>query len=150
MTERASDLLGELSDRLTADLGDTGLATADAVKASVPEMVQAQPEGFSEMPIRNSAEFLGALFRSLRVGSTVPWPEYYLMARDASRRYAEKGIPLESLMETMAIFRRAVIAKIATEVSTSPYADEVVLLAQFRLGDVIEHLNSSFIRGYLD
>jgi len=32
----------------------------------------------------------------------------------------------------------------------SQYADEVVLLAQSRLGDVLEHLNSSFIRGYLD
>jgi diguanylate cyclase (GGDEF)-like protein len=30
------------------------------------------------------------------------------------------------------------------------YADEVLLLAQSRLGDVVEHLNSSFIRGYLD
>ena len=70
--------------------------------------------------------------------------------REASRRYAEKGIPLESLMETMVIFRRAVIARISSEVAMSPYADEVVLLAQFRLGDVIEHLNSSFIRGYLD
>jgi len=150
MTERASDLLGELSDRLSADLLDTGVATAEVVRAAVPELVQAQPEGFNEMPIRNSAEFLVALFRSLRVDSAVPWPEYYLMARDASRRYAEKGIPLESLMEAMAIFRRAVIAKIASEVGPSPYADEVVLLAQFRLGEVLEHLNASYIRGYLD
>ena len=150
MTERASDLLGELSDRLTADLGATGEATAEVVRTTFPELVQAQPEGFDEMPIKSSAAFLAALFRSLRIDADVPWPEYYVMAREASLRYAAKGIPLESLMEAMAVFRRAVIARITTEVGPSPYADEVVLLAQSRIGDVIEHLNSSFIRGYLD
>jgi len=63
MTERASDLLGELSDRLTAELGDSPALTADVVRAKVPEVVQAQPEGFSEMPIRSSSDFLTALFR---------------------------------------------------------------------------------------
>src|SRR5256885_2687279 len=150
MTERASDLLGELSDRLTADLGDTGPTTSDTIRMSVPDLAQAQPEGFTEMPIKSSAAFLAVLFRSLRVESDVPWADYYMMAREASRRYAEKGIALESLMEAMAIFRRAVIARVTAEVGPSPYADEVVLLAQSRLGDVLEHLNSSFIRGYLD
>ena len=107
MTERASDLLGALSDRLTADMGDTGASTADVVREAVPELVMAQPEGFTEMPIRSSAQFLEALFRSLRIDSTVPWPEYFVLAREASRRYAEKGLPLESLMQAMAIFRRA-------------------------------------------
>src|SRR5213078_2621774 len=93
---------------------------------------------------------LEALYRTLRIDSSVPWAEYYVLAREASHRYAEKGVPLESLMEAMAIFRRAVISGITGEVAGSPYADEVVLLAQSRLGDVLEHLNSSFIRGYLD
>src|SRR5439155_5460393 len=39
MTERASDLLGALSDRLTADMGDTGASTADVVREAVPELV---------------------------------------------------------------------------------------------------------------
>ena len=60
MTERASDLLGALSDRLTADMGDTGASTADVVREAVPELVMAQPEGFTEMPIRSSAQFLPA------------------------------------------------------------------------------------------
>src|SRR5690242_19861924 len=150
MTERASDLLSALSDRLSADLGDTGASTTETVRSRVPDLVMAQPEGFNEMPIRNTAAFLEALFRSLRLDSSVPWADYYLMAREASHRYAEKGIPLESLMDAMAVFRRAVIARITAEIADSPYADEVVLLAQSRLGDVLEHLNSSFIRGYLD
>jgi diguanylate cyclase (GGDEF)-like protein len=150
MTEKASDLLGELSDRLTTDPGSTAPATAEILRSTLPELVEALPDGFREMPIRDAGAFLVALFRSLRVESGVPWPDYYLMAREASRRYAEKGIPLESLMDAMAIFRRAVIGRVTAEMAASPYTDEVVLLAQSRLGDVLEHLNSSFIRGYLD
>ena len=150
MTERASDLLSELSVRLTADLQEAGATASEAIRTSMPELVLTVPESFSEMPIRSSSQFLEALYRTLRIDSSVPWAEYYVLAREASHRYAEKGVPLESLMEAMAIFRRAVISRITGEVEGSPYADEVVLLAQSRLGDVLEHLNSSFIRGYLD
>jgi len=150
MTERASDLLSDLSDRLTADLEETGSTAAEAIRTSMPELILTMPESLGEMPIRSSSQFLDVLYRSLRIDSNVPWAEYYLLAREASHRYAEKGVPLESLMEAMAIFRRAVIARITEEMGASPYADEVVLLAQSRLGDVLEHLNSSFIRGYLD
>jgi diguanylate cyclase (GGDEF)-like protein len=150
MTERASDLLSELSDRLTADMGDSSVVASEAVRAIVPEVADTRPDNLSDQPIQTSAAFMQVLFRSLRIDSNVPWSEYYLLAREASRRYAEKGIPLESLMEAMAIFRRTVIARVTEGVGKSPYADEVVLLAQSRLGDVIEHLNSSFIRGYLD
>jgi diguanylate cyclase (GGDEF)-like protein len=97
-----------------------------------------------------STSFLKALFRSLRPDSKLPWPEYYTQAREYARRYAEKGVPLESLMEGMAVFRRTVIARVTDEVGDWPHADEVLLLAQSRLGDVVEHLNGSFIRGYLD
>ena len=150
MTERASDLLSELSDRLTANLLEAGVA-AESIRAAMPELSQASSESITEtMPIHNSAEFLQVLYRSLRIDSNVPWAEYYVLAREASHRYAEKGVPLQSLMDAMAIFRRAVIARVTAEVAGSPYADEVVLLAQGRLGDVLEQLNSNFIRGYLD
>ncbi|MGN6677234.1 MAG: diguanylate cyclase domain-containing protein [Streptosporangiaceae bacterium] len=150
MTERASDLLSELSDRLTADVEESGRAAQDTVRTAIPELVKTVPDSFTEMPIRSAPEFLEALYRSLRVDSKVPWADYYVLAREASRRYAEKGVQLESLMEAMAIFRRTVIARVTAEMVGSQYADEVVLLAQSRLGDVLEHLNSSFIHGYLD
>src|SRR5258708_33421722 len=150
MTDRDSDLLSQLSDRLTAAREEVGNTAAEAIRAAMPELVLTVPESFTEMPIRTSSQFLDALYRTLRIDSTVPWAEYYVLAREASHRYAEKGVPLESLMEAMAIFRRAVIARITADMAGSPYADEVVLLAQSRLGDVLEHLNSSFIRGYLD
>src|SRR5882724_10267098 len=111
MTERASDLLSELADRLSANATESGLVAAESV--------------------------LEILFRSLRPDSRVPWHEYYTVAREASKRYAEKGVPLESLMEGLAVFRRSVLARVTEELNGSEYADEVLLLAQSRLGDVI-------------
>ncbi len=123
---------------------------AESIRAIAPAVLKAQKDDSVDELIRTSVSFLEVLFRSLHTDSHVPWLEYYGLAREASRRYAEKGIPLESLMEGLAVFRRSVIARVTEEVSGSTYADEVILLAQGRLGDVVEHLNSSFIRGYLD
>jgi diguanylate cyclase (GGDEF)-like protein len=151
MTERASDLLGELADRLSADSRDSGQVVAESVRTLEPELLKMQKEGGSiDDLVNTSVGFLEILFRSLRADSRVPWQQYYTLAREASRRYAEKGIPLESVMEGLAVFRRSVMARVTEELAGQEYSDEVLLLAQSRLGDVVEHLNSSFIRGYLD
>ncbi|HEY8864281.1 MAG TPA: diguanylate cyclase [Candidatus Dormibacteraeota bacterium] len=150
MTERASELLSELSDRLAANVSETGMVAAESVRAIEPELLSMQKEGTVDELVDASIKFLEVLFRSLRPDSKVPWHEYYTAAREFSQRYAEKGVPLESLMEGLAVFRRSVIARVNEEIASSEYADEVLLLAQSRLGDVIEHLNSNFIRGYLD
>jgi diguanylate cyclase (GGDEF)-like protein len=150
MTERASDLLTELADRLSDKASESGLVAAESVRAIEPELLRSHKDGSVDELVKTSVAFLEILFRSLRPDSKVPWNEYYTVAREASRRYAEKGVPLESLMEGLAVFRRSVIARVTDELGGSEYADEVLLLAQSRLGDVIEHLNSSFIRGYLD
>ena len=150
MTERASDLLLEVADKLSANVAESGLVAAESVRAIEPDLLAAHKDGSVDELVKTSMAFLELLFRSLRPDSRVPWSDYYTVAREASRRYAEKGIPLESLMEGLAVFRRSVVARVTEEVGASEYADEVLLLAQSRLGDVIEHLNSSFIRGYLD
>ena len=151
MTERASDLLGQLADRLSADSRDSGQVVADSVRTLEPELLRMQKEGGSiDDLVRTSVGFLEILFRSLRADARVPWQHYYNLARVASRRYAEKGIPLESVMDGLAVFRRSVMARVTEEVAGQAYSDEVLLLAQSRLGDVVEHLNTSFTRGYLD
>jgi diguanylate cyclase (GGDEF)-like protein len=150
MTERASDLLSELADRLSANVAESGLVAAESVRAIEPDLLKTHKDGTVDELVKTSVAFLEILFRSLRPDSRVPWHEYYTVAREASKRYAEKGVPLESLMEGLAVFRRSVVARVTDELGGSEYADEVLLLAQSRLGDVIEHLNSSFIRGYLD
>jgi diguanylate cyclase (GGDEF)-like protein len=150
MTERASDLLGELANRLSGSAGESGVVAAESVRAIEPDLLQTHKDGTVDELVKTSVAFLEILFRSLRPDSRVPWHEYYTIARETSKRYAEKGVPLESLMEGLAVFRRSVLARVTDELDGSEYADEVLLLAQSRLGDVIEHLNSSFIRGYLD
>src|SRR5256712_3592343 len=150
MTQRASDLLAEVAARLSSDATKSGMVVAEAVRAIEPELLKGYKDGSIDELVNMSINFLRALFRSLRPDSKLPWPEYYTQAREYARRYAEKGVPLESLMEGLAIFRRTVVARVTDELGESPYADEVLLLAQSRLGDVIEHLNSMFIRGYLD
>jgi diguanylate cyclase (GGDEF)-like protein len=150
MTERASALLSGLAERLSNDARDSGQVVAESVRTLEPELLTMQREGTVDELVRTSVNFLEILFRSLRSDSSVPWQHYYTLAREASRRYAEKGIPLESVMEGLAVFRRSVMARVTEELGGSEYADEVLLLAQSRLGDVVEHLNSSFIRGYLD
>jgi diguanylate cyclase (GGDEF)-like protein len=150
MTERATDLLTELADRLSDNVAESGLVAAESVRAIEPDLLKTHKDGTVDELVKTSVAFLEILFRSLRQDSRVPWHEYYTVAREASRRYAEKGVPLESLMEGLGVFRRSVVARVTEELGGSEYADEVLLLAQSRLGDVIEHLNSSFIRGYLD
>src|ERR1700716_1657713 len=150
MTERASDLLSELSDRLAANGSQSGVGGAESVRAIEPDILKTYKEGTVDELVDASVKFLEVLFRSLRSDAKVPWHEYYTSAREFSQRYAERGVPLESLMEGLAVFRRSVIARVTEELGPNEYADEVLLLAQSRLGDVIEHLNSNFVRGYLD
>src|SRR5258708_5044908 len=151
MTERASELLGELADRLSADSRDSGQVVAESVRALEPDLLRMQQDGTSiDELVRTSVGFLEILFRSLRADSRVPWQQYYTTARETSKRFAEKGIPLESVLEGLAVFRRTVLARVKEEMMGDDHAEEVLRLAQSRLGDVVEHLNSSFIRGYLD
>jgi diguanylate cyclase (GGDEF)-like protein len=150
MTQRASELLAEVADRLSGDADESGRIAAEAIRAVDPEMANGYRDGSLEELSKMSANLLRNLFRSLRLDASIPWPEYYTQARDYARRYAEKGILLESLMEGLNVYRRTVIARVTEGVGGSEYADEVMLLAQSRVGAVIEQLNSSFIRGYLD
>ncbi len=150
MTQRASDLLTEVADRLADAAPQSATLAAEAVRAIEPELLRAYKDGSVDELVAMSVSLHRALFKTVRPDSNLPWAEYYSEAREASRRYAEKGVPLESLMEGLAVFRRSVLARVTEELGASPYADEALLLAQSRIGDVVEHLNSSFIRGYLD
>src|SRR5260370_22165172 len=151
MTEGASDLLSELGDRLSADSGGSGQVVVESIRKLEPDLLRMQQDGTSiDELVRTSVGFLEILFRSLRADSRVPWQQYYTTARETSKRFAEKGIPLDSVLEGVAVFRRTVLARVTEETMGNDYAEEVLRLAQSRLGDVVGHLNASFIRGYLD
>jgi diguanylate cyclase (GGDEF)-like protein len=151
MSERASDLLTELADRLSAHVTESGIVAAEAVRAIEPEILKSQGgEGPDDEVTKTSIAFLEVLFRSLKADPKQPLNEYYTLARQEARRYADKGVPLESVTEGLNIFRRSVLARVTEDVKRNELPEDVLQLAQSRLGDVIEHLNSSFIRGFLD
>src|SRR2546428_13561495 len=133
MTERASDLLSGLADRLSADSRDSGQVVAESVRTLEPELLRMQKDGGSiDELVRTSVGFLEILFRSLRADSRVPWQQYYTLAREASRRYAEKGIPLEAVMEGLAVFRRSVIARVTEEATGKEHPAQALPSAQNR------------------
>src|SRR5438067_1516154 len=150
MTQRASDLLAEVADRLSADATQSGMVAAEAITAIEPEVLKGYADGSGEELVTMSTNFLRALFRSLRPDSNLPWPEYYTQAREYARRYAEKGVPLEPLIEGLAVFRRTVAARANDEVGESPYAHEVLRQAHSRRGDDGQRMDSSLTLGDRD
>ena len=117
MTERASELLSELADRLSADSRDSGQVVAESVRTLEPELLRMQKDGASiDDLVRTSVGFLEILFRSLRADSRVPWQQYYTLAREASRRYAEIGMTDSSCFQTI---RFGVAKRSATACSAS-------------------------------
>src|SRR5260370_18933788 len=116
MTERASDLVSEIVDGLSATPRDSGQVVAESVVTLEPELLRAQQDGASiDELVRTSVGFLEILYRSLRADSRVPWQQYYTLARETSRRYAEKGIPLESVLDGLAAFRPSPLPRLTEQ-----------------------------------
>ena len=82
MTQRASDLLADIADRLSTDASDSALVAAEAITAIEPELLKGYRDGSQDELAGMSTRFLRALFSSLRPDSHLPWPEYYTQARD--------------------------------------------------------------------
>src|SRR5258708_36631232 len=110
MTERASDLLAGVADRLSDDASPSGLVAAEAIKALEPEILQGFKDSNDEL-VNLSVEFLRALFRSLKPNSNLPWPEDYTQAREFAPPYAEKAIPHGPLTKCLAVVHRPLIAR---------------------------------------
>src|SRR5260370_7496528 len=141
--------MSEGADRLSGGADQSGLVAAESVRAIEPDLLKTHKDGSVDELVKTSVAFLEILYRSLRPDSRVPWHEYYTVARETSKRYAEKGVPLESLMEGLAVFRRSVIARLPDELGGSEYADEVLLLPDSLLGGAVAHLNSTSTPAYL-
>src|SRR5438876_12283801 len=107
MTQRASDMLAEVADRLSEDATQSGVVAAEAITAIEPELLKGYKDGSLDELVTMSTNFLRALFRSLRPDSNLPWPEYYTQARQHARRYAEEGLRLEALTAGLAALRPA-------------------------------------------
>ena len=72
MTERASDLLSEVADRLSADAGESGLVAAESVRSLAPEILKAHKDTSLDELVRISVKFHELLFRTLHTDSNRP------------------------------------------------------------------------------
>jgi diguanylate cyclase (GGDEF)-like protein len=143
------EVLAALATGLAADTVESGRRTLEVVRARSPEIVRIS-EDTGEDLVATSAGFIDMLLASLRSDLEPPWAEYDERSRSYGRVRAAQGVPLESLIDVLAVYRRATIELISLPLHDSPRRDEIFALAQSRLENVAERLTTSIARGYID
>jgi diguanylate cyclase (GGDEF)-like protein len=143
------EVLAALATGLAADTIESGRRTLEVVRARSPELVRLS-EHTGEDLVATSAGFIDMLLASLRSDLELPWAEYDERSRAYGRLRASQGVPLESLIDMLAVFRRATTELISLPLQDSPRRDEIFALAQSRLENVAEQLTTSITRGYID
>jgi len=144
----AVDVLGTLADGLSVDSRESGRKALEVVRARSPEFV-ALVEQTGEDLVATSAEFIDMLLASLRNDIEPPWGDIEQRSRDYGRLRAAQGLPLESLIDVVAVYRRATIELLSRPIQGKPRYDEIIALAQRRLEDVTERLTTAIAGGYL-
>ncbi|HKT82669.1 MAG TPA: hypothetical protein VJQ84_02415, partial [Solirubrobacterales bacterium] len=119
------------------------------MRARSPDVV-ALTEQSGEDLVATSAGFIEMLLASLSNDTELPWAEYEQRARDYGGSRAAQGLPLESLIDVLAVYRRATVELLSRPIYGKPYYDEIIALAQGRLDDMTERLTTAIARGYLD
>jgi diguanylate cyclase (GGDEF)-like protein len=148
-SDHPGDVLAALATGLAADTVESGRRTLEVVRARSPELVSLS-EGTGEDLVATSAGFIDMLLASLRSDLELPWAEYDERSRAYGRLRAAQGVPLESLIDVLAVYRRATTELISLPLQDSPRRDEIFALAQSRLENVAEQLTTSIARGYID
>jgi diguanylate cyclase (GGDEF)-like protein len=148
-TGNSGETLSALAGGLAADTTKSGRKALDVVRVRSPELVRLSEETGEDL-VATSAAFIEILLASLRPDMDPPWPDYELRAREHGRLRAAQGIPLESIIDVLAVYRRATIELISLPLQGSKHRDEIFALAQSRLEDVTERLTTSIARGFLD
>src|SRR6202165_262688 len=143
------DVLAALASGLAADATESGRRTLEVVRARSPELVTISEDPGEDLAV-TSAGFIEMLLASLRSDVELPWAEFEQRSRSYGRLRAVQGVPLESLIDVLAVYRRATIELISVPLQGSPRRDEIFALAQSRLENVAERLTTSIARGYLD
>src|SRR6202171_777426 len=143
------DVLAALASGLSADATASGKKTLEVVRARSPELVMLSEETGEDL-VATSAGFIEMLLASLRSDVDLPWTQYEQRSRAFGRLRAAQGVPLESLLDVLAVYRRAPTELISVPLHESPRRDEIFALAQNRLENVAERLTTSIARGYLD
>lgn len=143
------EVLAALASGLAANTIESGRKTLEVVRARLPELVMLSEETGEDL-VATAVGFIDMLLASLRLDVELPWAEYDQRSRSYGRLRATQGVPLESLIDVLAVYRRATNELISLPLQDSPRRDEIFALAQSRLENVAVRLTTSIARGYLD
>jgi diguanylate cyclase (GGDEF)-like protein len=145
----AADVLNSLAVGLAADSTMTGLKTLTVIRVRSPELVRLG-EDTGEDVLASSSRFIDMLLMSLRSDVELPWSDYEQRTRDYGRLKAAQGVPLEALLDMLAVYRRATIELITQPIEGTTGRAEIFALAHRRLEGVIEQLTTCMVRGYFE
>ena len=145
----AVDVLGTLAGGLGVDSRESGRRVLGVVRARSPELVTLSEETGEDLA-STSADFIEMMLTSLRGDVDLRWQEFEQRSRDYGKLRAAQGLPLEALIDVLAVYRRATIELLSQQIHGKPRYDEIIAVAQSRLEDVTERLTTAIARGYLD
>jgi diguanylate cyclase (GGDEF)-like protein len=145
----ALDVLGTLASGLGVDSMESGRRALEVVRARSPELVLLSEQTGEDL-VTTSAGFIEMLLASLRSDIELPWSDFEQRSRDYGRLRAAQGLPLESLIDVLAVHRRATIELLTRPIQGKAHYDEIIALAQSRLDDMTERLTAAIARGYVD
>jgi diguanylate cyclase (GGDEF)-like protein len=145
----AADILNSLAVGLAADSTMTGLRTLTVIRMRSPELVRLG-EDTGEDLLASSSRFIDMLLMSMRSDVELPWSDYEQRTRDYGQLKAAQGVPLETLLDMLAVYRRATIELVTQPIEGTMGRDEIFALAHSRLEGVIERLTTCLVRGYLE
>jgi diguanylate cyclase (GGDEF)-like protein len=143
------DVLEALAAGLGADSRESGRKALEVVRARSPELILMGEETGEDL-VTTSAGFIDMMLAALRQELDLPWADFEQRSRDYGKLRAAQGIPLDALIDMLAVYRRATIELLSRPIQGKPHYDEIIALAQSRLEDVTERLTTAIARGYLD
>src|SRR2546429_7779979 len=101
----AVDVLGTLASGLGVDSRESGRRALEVMRARAPELI-ALGERTGEDLVTTSAGFIEIMLAGLRTDLDLPWAEFEQRSRDYGRLRAAQDLPLESLIDVLAVYRR--------------------------------------------
>src|ERR1051325_7152092 len=145
----AVDVLFRSASGLGVDSVESGRKALEVVRARAPELVTLSEQAGEDL-ILTSASFIEMMLASLRSDVEPPWNEFEQRSRDYGRLRAAQGLPLESLIDVLAVYRRATIELLSRPIQGKPHYEEILALAHSRLEDVTQRLTSAIAKGFLE
>src|SRR6266511_6113483 len=120
----AVDVLSTLASGLGVDATESGRKALEVVRARAPDLVTLSEQTGEDL-VATSAGFIDMLLASLRSDVEPPWDEFEQRSRDYGRLRAAQGLPLESLIDVLAVYRGVTIELLSQPIRGRPHYDEI-------------------------